>query len=272
MKKLKVLITLMTLIVLGVVGCSNTAEEGAEEETTVGSGEKQVITIGTSTISRDVLEVAQEVFNENSEDYTLEIQVFDDAVTPNVATEDGSIDGTFHQYESYMENFNEEQNASLMTYGPEVFAFQIGLFSEVINDVSEIEDGMTVALANDATNRALALELLANEGIITLNEEKDVPTILDIEENPHNLEFVEMERLNLANAVDDVDMAIVMTDVMEEAGKDPSTALAYNQEEGIKLVLKEEQPWADELVEALISDEVKTYIEEETNETKAALF
>lgn len=271
MKKSKFLFTLMTLLVLGVVGCSNTTET-TEDAPAESNGEKEVITIGTSTISRDVLEVGQEVFNENSEDYTLEVQVFDDAVTPNVATEDGSIDGTFHQYESYMENFNNEQNASLITYGPEVFAFQIGLFSEAINDVSEIEDGMTVALANDATNRALALELLANEGIITLDEESDVPTVLDIEENPHNLEFIEMERLNLANAVDDVDMAIVMTDVMEEAGKDPSTALAYNQEEGIQLVLKEETPWADELVEALTSDEVRTYIEEETNETKAPLF
>ena len=154
----------------------------------------------------------------------------------------------------------------------EIFAFQIGLYSNDIKDISEIKDGMTVAVANDASNRALALNLLADEGIIKIKEGVTAPSVLDIAENPHNLKFVEMERMNLANAIDDTDMAVVMSDVMKEAGKDAGSALAYLQEEGIKLVVKEEGPWTAPLEEALASDEVRTYIIEETDKTKAALF
>lgn len=262
MKKLIKLLAAVGVLALALVG-GNAVEASTERE---------VITIGTSSIARDVLEVAQELFNESNEDYILEIQVFDDAVTPNIATVDGSIDGTFHQYESYMDNFNKDRNATLVTYGPEVFAFQIGLYSDKISDISEIEDGFTVAIANDPSNRALALNLLADEGLIKLKEGVEVPSVLDVVENPLNLQFLEIERLGLANAIDDVELSIAMSDVIKQAGRDAGSALAYLQEEGIKLVIKEESPWNDALVEALTSEEVRTYIEEETDKTKIALF
>ena len=257
-----------------MAGCAGGNEEkgSAAAELKTNKDGKQIVTIGTTSISKDVLEVAQKVFNESNEDYTVEIQVFDDAVTPNIATADGSIQGTFHQYEDYMTNFNKDRKANLKTFGREIFAFQIGLYSNKIKDISEIKDGMTVAVANDASNRALALTLLADEGIIKIKEGVTAPSVLDIAENPHNLKFVEMERMNLANAIDDTDMAVVMSDVMKEAGKDAGSALAYLQEEGIKLVVKEEGPWTAPLEEALASEEVKTYIIEETDKTKVALF
>lgn len=131
---------------------------------------------------------------------------------------------------------------------------------------------MTVAVSNDNTNRALALKLLDKEGIIKLKKGVEVPNTLDIVENKHNLKFVEMERLNLANALNDTDMAIVMADVMLKAGKDSEKALAFAQEEGIVLVLKEDKEWAKEVEEALTSNEVKTFIKEKTKGTKTPLF
>ncbi len=218
---------------------------------------KETIIVGTSTICKDVLEVAQKVFNENSEKYEMEIKVFDDGITPNLAVDDGSIHANFYQYEDYLDTFNKDRGTKIKTTGKEIFAFQIGLYSNKINDISEIKDGMTVALANDATNRALALGLLDQEGIIKIKDGVEAPTILDVEENKYNLEFVEMERLNLANAVEDTDMAIVMSDVMLQAGKDPTSALAYAQEDGIIVAYKEEKEWLTELEDALTSDEVK---------------
>ena len=131
---------------------------------------------------------------------------------------------------------------------------------------------MTVALSNDVSNRAIALKLLAKEGLITLDESVAKPSTIDIKENPKNLKFVEMERLNLANAVDDTDMAVVMSDVMRETGRDAASAIAYAQEEGIQLVIKEEKPWAKDLEAALTSKEVKEYIETKTEKTKVPLF
>ena len=246
---------------------SEAASEGAKA-----AGEKQKVVIGTSAICKDVLEVAMDVFNKSNTEYEVEMKVFDDAVTPDIATWEGSIDGTFHQYKSYMDNFNESNNAKLITYGKEVFAFQIGLYSNKVQSVSEVTDGMTVALSNDVSNRAIALKLLAKEGLITLDESVAEPSTIDIKENPKNLKFVEMERLNLANAVDDTDMAVVMSDVMRETGRDAASAIAYAQEEGIQLVIKEEKPWAKDLEAALTSKEVKEYIETKTEKTKVPLF
>lgn len=246
---------------------SEAASEGAKA-----AGEKQKVIIGTSAICKDVLEVAMDVFNKSNTEYEVEMRVFDDAITPDIATWEGSIDGTFHQYKSYMDNFNESNNAKLITYGKEVFAFQIGLYSNKVKSVSEVTDGMTVALSNDVSNRAIALKLLAKEGLITLDESVAEPSTIDIKENPKNLKFVEMERLNLANAVDDTDMAVVMSDVMRETGRDAASAIAYAQEEGIQLVIKEEKPWAKDLEAALTSKEVKEYIETKTEKTKVPLF
>jgi D-methionine ABC transporter, substrate-binding lipoprotein len=282
----------LALAMLLSVGCSNAAKESssaessvsevaksegdsskaASEESKAAAGDKQKIVIGTSAICKDVLEVAVEVFNKSNAEYEAEIKVFDDAVTPDIATWEGSIDGTFHQYKSYMDNFNVSNNAKLITYGKEVFAFQIGLYSNKIKSISEVTDGMTVALSNDVSNRAIALKLLAKEGLITLDEGVEEPSTIDIKENPKNLKFVEMERLNLANAVDDTDMAVVMSDVMRETGRDAASAIAYAQEEGIQLVIKEEKPWAKDLEAALTSKEVKEYIETKTEKTKVPLF
>lgn len=282
----------LALAMLLSVGCSNAAKESSSAESSVSevaksegdsskatseeskaaAGDKQKIVIGTSAICKDVLEVAVEVFNKSNAEYEAEIKVFDDAVTPDIATWEGSIDGTFHQYKSYMDNFNVSNNAKLITYGKEVFAFQIGLYSNKIKSISEVTDGMTVALSNDVSNRAIALKLLAKEGLITLDEGVKEPSTIDIKENPKNLKFVEMERLNLANAVDDTDMAVVMSDVMRETGRDAASAIAYAQEEGIQLVIKEEKPWAKDLEAALTSKEVKEYIETKTEKTKVPLF
>lgn len=251
---------------------SDVVSSGAASEGAKASGEKQKVVIGTSAICKDVLEVAMDVFNKSNTEYEVEMKVFDDAVTPDIATWEGSIDGTFHQYKSYMDNFNESNNAKLITYGKEVFAFQIGLYSNKVKSVSEVTDGMTVALSNDVSNRAIALKLLAKEGLITLDESVAEPSTIDIKENPKNLKFVEMERLNLANAVDDTDMAVVMSDVMRETGRDAASAIAYAQEEGIQLVIKEEKPWAKDLEAALTSKEVKEYIETKTEKTKVPLF
>lgn len=284
MKKIALVASLTLAAVLSMAcGAKQTAEtkmeetkvEASSEETKAEeakSSEKQTIVIGTSAICKDVLEVAKDVFNQSNKDYQVEVKVFDDAVTPDIATWEGSIDGTFHQYKSYMDNFNQANNAKLQVYGKEVFAFQIGLYSNKVKSIDEISDGMTVAISNDVSNRAIALKLLAKEGLLTLDDSKAEPSILDIKENPKNLKFVEMERLNLANAVDDTDLAVVMSDVMRETGRDAASALAYAQEEGIQLVLKEDKPWAADLESALTSKEVKEYIDTKTEKTKVALF
>lgn len=51
-------------------------------------------------------------------------------------------------------------------------------------------DAITIAIPNDTTNEARALPLLEDLGLIKLKDGAGITaTPLDVEENPHNIEF-----------------------------------------------------------------------------------
>lgn len=83
-------------------------------------------------------------------------------------------------------------------------------------------DKITVAVPNDPTNEARALLLLQEQGIITLKDKTDIKaTIKDIEENPHNITFNEVEAAQLPNVLKDVDYAVINSNYAIEAKINP---------------------------------------------------
>lgn len=85
------------------------------------------------------------------------------------------------------------------------------------------EGSITIAVPNDTTNEARALLLLEDLGYITLKEDAGITaTILDIEENPHNIEFSEVEAAQLPNVLKDVDYAVINSNYAIEAGLNPT--------------------------------------------------
>ena len=59
--------------------------------------------------------------------------------------------------------------------------------------LDDIADGDTIAVPNDTTNEARALLLLQDNGIIKLKDGAGLEaTVNDIEENPYNVEIVEL--------------------------------------------------------------------------------
>lgn len=268
----KILLALMLSISMLFIGCSQVKTDSTSTESN--GAKKQVITIATSSVTHQVAQVARDVFNETNDEYEMELKLFDDAVAPNTALAEGSIDATFHQHKPYMNEFNESHGTNLQTYGPEIFASVWGLYSNAILDISEIEGGMTIAIPNDPTNRSDALLFLADLGIIKPVEGIELLSVLDIEENPYNLEFIEMERLGLANAIDDCDMSVSLAQVVKESRRDATDSLAQtvHAKSGIFLVVNEVEPWADLVIEALTSDEVRDYLENGTGGTLAPLF
>ncbi len=80
----------------------------------------------------------------------------------------------------------------------------------------------TIAVPNDTTNEARALLLLENNGYIKLKEGSGITaTITDIEENPHNIEFKEVEAAQLPNVLKDVDYAIINSNYAIQADLNP---------------------------------------------------
>ncbi|MDO4482624.1 MAG: MetQ/NlpA family ABC transporter substrate-binding protein [Bacillota bacterium] len=82
---------------------------------------------------------------------------------------------------------------------------------------------ITIAIPNDTTNEARALLLLQELGYITLKAGAGITaTILDIEDNPYNIEFNEVEAAQLPNVLQDVDYAIINSNYAISANLNPA--------------------------------------------------
>lgn len=133
-------------------------------------------------------------------------------------------------------------------------------------------DKIKVAVPNDTTNEARALQLLAAQGLITVRDGAGLTaTVNDITENPHNLQIKEIEAAQLPRTVQDVDFAVINGNYAMEAGfsvgkdalatEDASSEAA--QTYANVLVVKEgreNDPAIQALYAALTGDKVKDYI------------
>ncbi|MGN0635351.1 MAG: MetQ/NlpA family ABC transporter substrate-binding protein [Acutalibacteraceae bacterium] len=84
-------------------------------------------------------------------------------------------------------------------------------------------DTITIAIPNDTTNEARALLLLEDLGLIKLKDGAGITaTPLDIEENPYNIAFKEVEAAQLPNVRKDVDYAVINSNYAIEAKLNPT--------------------------------------------------
>ena len=128
--------------------------------------------------------------------------------------------------------------------------------------------GVTIAVPNDTTNEARALLLLADQGYITLKEGAGITaTIKDIEENPYNITFNEVEAAQLPNVLQDVDYAVINSNYALPAGINPTTDALVTEGSSSAysniLAVKEGNEETDKtkaLVAALSSQQVADYI------------
>ena len=236
-----------------------------------GKKDDKTVVVGASpTPHAGILEVAKDIMAE--EGYNLEIKTFNDYIMPNEAVEDGSIDANYFQHITYMNSFNETDGTHLVSVG-NVHYEPFGLYAGKTASIDELADGAQIAVPNDTTNEARALLLLQQEGLITLNEGAGITaTKADIAENPKNLDIVELEASQLPVRLGDVDMAVINGNYAIDAGLKVSDALAVESADGEAaqayvnvLAVKEgheNDPAIQALVEALKSDEVKTFMDE----------
>ena len=142
--------------------------------------------------------------------------------------------------------------------------------SETGESEAPAAEGLQIAIPNDTTNEARALALLENLGVIKLKEGAGITaTILDIEENAHNIEFKEVEAAQLPGVLQDVDYAVINSNFAIAADLTPATdALAlegaYSAYGNIVAVKEgnEEAAKTKALVAALESQKVADYITE----------
>ncbi|MDD3192250.1 MAG: MetQ/NlpA family ABC transporter substrate-binding protein [Oscillospiraceae bacterium] len=291
MKK-TIAILLSFLLCLGALsGCGGTAApsttgsenvgEGSSAGLPANSGELVTIRVGASiTPHSEILQAANKLLEEKG--YTLDIVEFDDYILPNLNVESGELDANFFQHRPYLENFNEENNTHLVPVA--IIHYEpFGLYPGKTTSLDALADGAQVAVPNDGTNEARALLLLESLGLITLKEGVGTTaTILDIAENPKNLQITEMAAAQLARSLQDVDMAVINGNYALQAGLDLNNALATEDKESEiadtyanVLVVKEDNEKMEAiqaLAEALTSPEIKEFIDKTYNGIFLPLF
>ncbi|WP_181806973.1 MetQ/NlpA family ABC transporter substrate-binding protein [Streptomyces shenzhenensis] len=200
----------------------------------------------------------------------LEVKEFTDYITPNTATEDGSVDANYFQNKPYLDDFNKKRGTHIVPVVT-VHLEPLGLYSHKVKSVDALKSGATVAVPNDSVNEARALKLLAANGLITLKDGAgSEATPQDIAKNPKNLTFKEVEAAQTARSLDDVDAAVINGNYAISAGIKPAQdALvlesAKNSPYGNFLAVKqgnEKDPRVKKLAALLTSPEVKKFIED----------
>ena len=295
MKKL-ISATLAATLALSLAACGSSASstEAASTESTAASSEAAESTAEISELAgttlkvaasptphAEILNVAKDILAEQG--ITLEVVEFSDYVQPNLVTESGEVDANYFQHTPYLESFNEENGTHLVSVGA-IHYEPFGIYPGKSSDLANIADGATIAVPNDTTNEARALQLLAAQGLITVRDGAGLTaTVNDITENPHNLQIEEIEAAQLPRTVQDVDFAVINGNYAMEAGfsvgkdalatEDASSEAA--QTYANVLVVKEgneNNPAIQALLKALQSDEVKNYIDQTYDGAVVAIF
>ena len=258
MKFKKILaVVLSGVLALSAVGC------GSKED--VSKDPKKLIVGATAVPHAEILEHIKPILKEKG--YELEIKTFDDYSLLNPAVDDGSLDANFFQHVPYLEQCIKGQNLDL-DYTVKVHIEPMGVYSKKVKSISDLKDGSEIAVPNDPSNEARALQLLEANGLIKLNDSEN-PTVKDIVKNSKNLKVTEVQAEQLPRVLEDVDAAVINTNWALQADLNPTKdAIAIESGDSPYaniLAVKKENKDLEKikvLSEVLTSDEVKKFIEE----------
>lgn len=276
------LLAAFTLGAIGLTGCtsertpstnSDTDVPASDADTETGSQSDEnleVIKVGASiTPHAEILEQVKDVLAEQG--YDLQIVEYNDYILPNTALESRDLDANFFQHQPYLDDFNAENDTHLVSVAAVHFE-PFGLYAGKTGSLDDLTEGATVAVPNDTTNEARALLLLEAQGLIKLKEGAGLTaTVLDVEENPLNLEIKEIEAAQIVRSLQDVDIAAINGNYAAEGGLDVADAIAVEASDSLAadtygnvIVVKagnEDSAKTKALVDAVLSDEVRSYIE-----------
>ncbi len=230
--------------------------------------DKTITVAASSTPHAEILEQCKPILAEKG--YTLKIEVMDDYIIPNTATDSGDVDANFFQHQPYLDNFNETRGTKLVSIAKIHFE-PYGIYAGTCNDLENLPEGAVIAVPNDATNEARALLLLEANGIIELKKGVGLTaTKNDIVSNPKNVDIREMEAALIPGVLSEVACAVINGNYAIGAGLKVSEALATEDSESAAfntyanvLVVKEgneKDPKIAALAEAILSDAIRDYI------------
>ena len=266
-KKILALALAGVLVVGALTGCGSSKSESSDKKT----DDKKITVAASATPHAEILEESKTLLKDKG--YELEVKVFDDYVQPNNVVESGEFDANYFQHVPYLEHFNEEKGTHLVVAG-KIHYEPFGIYPGTKKDLKDIAKGDKIAVPNDTTNEARALLLLQDNGIIKLKDGAGIKaTVNDIEENPNNIEIVELEAAQVPRVVNEVAYAVLNGNYALEANYTvKKDALAYEKSDSeaaktyVNVIAVKEGNENSEKIKALVdvlkSDSIKKFINE----------
>ena len=261
-------------------------EAGETEEEPEEPEVRETVTLvvgATPTPHAQILEQVVDVLYE--EGIILEIVEFTDFILPNLALNDGELHANYFQHVPYMESFNNEHGTEIVPVeGGGIHYEPLGIYPGRSDDLNNVPEGAIIAIPNDVTNAARALNLLEANGLITLAEGAGLlATSRDIEDNPHNIEIYEVAAAQLARILPDVDFAVINGNFALQAGltvendalaaEDPESPAAQTYMNVVAVRAgDEDNPVIRRLVEVIQSEEIRQFILENYQGAVVPLF
>lgn len=280
---MKKLFSLVLVCGLVLTGCGSSDDDTAKDND---EKELEVIKVAASEVPHaEILNSLKDQLEE--EGYKIEVTVFDDYILPNTTVDEGEYDANFFQHITYLNEFNAS-NGTDLTDVADIHFEPLGIYSNDTTEknddfsIDDVKEGAVIAVPDDATNEARALQLLAAKGIIELKEDAGInATTADITSNPKNIEIKEIVASGIPTALPDVDYAVIngnyaltfeVTDkVITTEATDSDMAEAYKNVLVVK-VGNEDSDKTKALVKALTSKETKEFIEETYKGTVVPVF
>lgn len=216
-------IALALAVLVGFSACGAKDNESSKDATaetkTEDKAEGTTIKIGVVGEYNEVLEKVIERY-EQATGNKVELQKFSDYSQPNEALIAGDIDLNAYQHHKFLDEFNESKGSDLISIGDTMLA-PMGLYSEKIKSIDELQDGAKVAIPNDPTNGSRALFLLQAAGLIKVDGQAGELIGVDkVTDNPKNLEIIEMDASTTPRSLEDVDIAAVNDTFALDSGLD----------------------------------------------------
>ncbi len=257
--------TFFCMVLIMLIGCgkNNSVKEGKKQESN--EKEKTKIVLAVRADGIDMAEAIREDVKKAG--YELEIKTFDDSIQPNVALGEGSVDVNWFQHIPYLENYNKSNGTDFVMAKPYTHYPLFAMYSNKHTKISDIPDGATIGVCNDAANQARGLKMLRDYGLIELTEGVTSPTLLDISKNPKNLKFIEAEMSVLPQSLKDVDAIVLAGMHMKNAGLDATKYIEKSKdgpEYSLGFVVRskdKDAKWLKDLNNAARNESLKKYFE-----------
>ena len=268
-KFLSLILALALSASLTACGSSDTTE--TTDDTDSGdTAETVTLKVAASpTPHAEILEQVKPILAEQGID--LVITEYGDYIVPNTAVDEGDEDANYFQHTPYLEQFNAENGTDLVSAG-KIHYEPMGIYAGKTASLEELPDGATIAVPNDATNEARALQLLAAQGLIEIDPEAGLnATPNDIASNPKNLEFTELDAAMIPNTIEEFDLNVINSNYALQAGLNPAEDALASEDAASDaaqtyaniIAVKaghENDPAIVALVDALHSEEIQEFI------------